>query len=128
MASISHLAAAAFGLTLIASTLSAAPAAPPLGPLGLTNARSLQAHKPVTSGGGLLTGLLQQTSSCNGVRFVPGPMDIVPPTYRALQWRLSVAHCVVLHGKYLPATIAIPKHATVVKVEAKNGAFTVPVH
>ena len=148
MSFLSRLAAAAFGLTLLASTLavpswaaesSAAPAAtpnamtsamPPAMPptaITLTNVRNLHAHKLLPSGA-TLTGLLQQNNSCNKVWLRATPILIVPPVYQAVQQRVKLLGCVILNGHYVPAAIRIPANVPFVTVRAKNGTFKVIVH
>jgi hypothetical protein len=148
MSSLSRLAVTAFGLALLASTVpvpspaadaSAAPAASPNAAMSvmpaampptaitLTNVRNLHARKLIPTGASL-TGLLQQTNSCNKVWFRATPILIVPPVYQAVQQRVRLLGCVILNGHYVPAAIAIPRNAPFVTVRAKNGTFKVIVH
>ncbi len=149
MHSISRLATAAFGLALIASTLSAASAADPMaspaampaattapggamapmapmGPAMLTNARRLAARRLLPNGASL-TGQLQRTNSCNKVAFQMSPATIFPPIYRAVQIASKRLGCVQVM-QWLPAATQIPPRAKYVTVQAKNGTTKVWVH
>ena len=74
-----------------------------------------------------LTGRLLQVTTCNAVKFQLSPAKIVPPIYRAVQYRVRNGPCgqIVL---YAPASIAISPQLRTVRVQAANGSFLVPVH
>jgi|GEM_PF-3682199 len=143
------LAAAAFGLALTVSAvpmpsssadataaptaapnaaMSVMPAAMPPSAATLTNARNLRARKLLPTGGATLSGLLQQSNSCNRVSFKPSLLTIFPPVYLAVQQRIRLVGCVILNGHYAPASILVPRNAPFVTVRAKNGTFKVLVH
>ena len=134
----SVLASAAVGVMLVASTFSAASAAnpsaapaamAPMIPAGatLTNAKGLAARRLLPNGASL-TGMLQQTSSCNKVQFLISPAMIVPPIYRAVQIPVRRMPCLMLTNHWVPASIKIGPRLPFVTVQAKNGTTKVIVH
>jgi hypothetical protein len=117
MSSLRSMATAAFAAALVGGSLSSASAIPPGATLTNVKPASLKLA------GGMLTGLLQQTNSCNKVSFILSPTTIVPPIYGAYQIPYKKLGCVILNNHYVPASVRAV--AKVVRVRAKNGNFVV---
>ncbi len=129
MLSIQRITASAVAAAVSFSILSGVPASAQMMPgarLTSVKSGSLQARRLLPNGAGL-TGLLLQVTTCNRVAFQRSPATIVPPIYRAVQYPVRRGPCgqIVL---YMRASIAIPRSARAVHVQAANGNFTVPVH